>query len=395
MKCNPILLDGISDTGRILDRIESQAGDPKDEAWLQALIHTRPELLPVSDFDEGIGDLIPLGREINTSAGPIDLAFTTRQGQLVVVETKLWKNPEKHRVVVAQVIDYAKEMATWSYDDLNSAVIAAARGMKESPARSIQDRIAPLFADSKRDFHEFQESLIASLNHGRFLLLIVGDRISPNVAMLSAAIHGAPGLEFQFGLVELQMHPMQADQDWPLLIVPEIVGRTVEETRAVVKVQYEKSQPEVEVVVSADGNEKQAKSKTSLTNLRAQLPEDMQPVFEHWCEVWREKGYAFNFGIWGIGFHAPIRGVLRSVFNLDPDQISVRYLRKYKSIELTPEQYRTYLDDLDAVPVARERIAAGHRVIPLHMITADDYDAIFRVNVKLADTLADKENTES
>jgi hypothetical protein len=34
-----------------------------------------------------------------------------------VVETKLWRNPEAHRSVVAQIIDYAKDLSKMSFED--------------------------------------------------------------------------------------------------------------------------------------------------------------------------------------------------------------------------------------------------------------------------------------
>jgi len=43
----------------------------------------------------------------------------------------LWKNPEKHRKVVAQIIDYAKELATWDYDELSTSVRAASGNRRE------------------------------------------------------------------------------------------------------------------------------------------------------------------------------------------------------------------------------------------------------------------------
>jgi hypothetical protein len=390
MKCNPILLTGIEDRGRLLDRIESRPNDTKDEAWLQALIYARPELLPVSDFDESLGDLIPLGREISNPSGYIDALFTTGQGQLVIVETKLWKNPEKHREVVVQIIDYAKELANWSYDDLDSAAISAARAGKESRALSIQERVTPHLTDSGMQFDEFQELLIENMASGRFLLLIVGDRISPNVALLSAAIHGVPGLEFQFGLVELQMHQLDEGRDWPLLIVPEIVGRTVEETRAVVKIQYKEERPQVDVAVPAEADSAAKREKVSLESLQMQLPEDMQAVFEQWSARWQERGWTFNFGTWGIGFHAPIEGSPRSIFEVYPDGITLRTNEKRKSIDPDPEQYKAYLENLSSVPKARERLAAGHRKIQLKMLTAVDYDTIFQANFSYAEMVADK-----
>lgn len=52
MKCNPVILNSKDNIGHPLERIESKAGDEKDEAWLQDLIYTRPELLPVTEFDD-------------------------------------------------------------------------------------------------------------------------------------------------------------------------------------------------------------------------------------------------------------------------------------------------------------------------------------------------------
>ncbi len=86
-----------------------------------------PELLPVSEFDDDYFPAIPLGREVATGCGPIDNLYISPTGGLTLVETRLWKNPDKHRTVVAQILDYANEVATWDYDRLAEAVLAAAR----------------------------------------------------------------------------------------------------------------------------------------------------------------------------------------------------------------------------------------------------------------------------
>ena len=101
MKFSPIILDSVTDSGRHLNRIESQAKDEKTEGWLQQLIFEHPDLLPVDEFDESFAPLIPIGREVATKSGAIDNLYISPVGRLTIVETKLWKNPEKHRTVVA------------------------------------------------------------------------------------------------------------------------------------------------------------------------------------------------------------------------------------------------------------------------------------------------------
>ena len=93
-------------------------------------------------------------------------------------------------------------------------------------------------------------SLSHTLQGGEFLLLIVGDRISANVALLTEAISGTPGLDFRLGLVELQLYPLAHDTDWPLIVVPDVVGRTIEKTRGVIKIQYLKEKPSITVEIS-------------------------------------------------------------------------------------------------------------------------------------------------
>src|SRR3546814_2517964 len=65
-----------------------------DETWLQALIHDHPEILPIIDIEPGFGDLIPMAREVPCRHGLIDNLFVTPSGDIVLVEAKLWRNPE-------------------------------------------------------------------------------------------------------------------------------------------------------------------------------------------------------------------------------------------------------------------------------------------------------------
>lgn len=89
------------------------------EERLQNLLFEHPDLLPVADVESAFSPLISIGREIPTNVGPIDNMFISPQGYLTIVETKLWRNPEARREVVGQIVDYAKEVSKWSFDDLD------------------------------------------------------------------------------------------------------------------------------------------------------------------------------------------------------------------------------------------------------------------------------------
>jgi hypothetical protein len=74
--------------------------DRFDERFIQELLVTYPELLPVAQFRPDIGDLVCIGREVPTrDSGTIDNLYLSTAGYVVVVETKLWRNPQSRREV--------------------------------------------------------------------------------------------------------------------------------------------------------------------------------------------------------------------------------------------------------------------------------------------------------
>jgi RecB family endonuclease NucS len=93
------------------------------EKFLQELINGSPHLLPFDEIDSGLDtEFFSFGREIRTKAGPIDNLLGDSRGEIVIVETKLWRNPESRRKVVAQIFDYMKELTKWNFEQLDSVV---------------------------------------------------------------------------------------------------------------------------------------------------------------------------------------------------------------------------------------------------------------------------------
>ncbi|MFQ3675128.1 MAG: hypothetical protein SNJ64_01125 [Endomicrobiia bacterium] len=92
----------ISKNGKNAQKIDKSTF--KKEDYLQKYIHDNPESIPLYDIKEDIRLLI-LAREFPTDSGPIDALGVDKDGKIYLVETKLYKNPDK-RLVVAQVLDY-------------------------------------------------------------------------------------------------------------------------------------------------------------------------------------------------------------------------------------------------------------------------------------------------
>lgn len=222
------------------------------ESWLQELLFTHPALIPFHDLEPIFSDSIPLVRELPTAAGPLDLLYMNSMGFMTLVETKLWRSPEARRSVVAQIIDYAKEMAFWSYEDLVSAVRKA--GMK-----SKNDPLIDLFRElegEEFDDRRFIDSVSSNLRQGRSLLLIIGDGIQEGVEQMTSFLQQTPQLGFNLNLLEIGLYrEHSADKDF-LFVQPRILARTREINRATVEIKVTVQPTDIQVTIPPESDQK-------------------------------------------------------------------------------------------------------------------------------------------
>lgn len=216
--CAPVLLtsDG---RGEALVPVGQQAGDGMvTEADIQALVHAHPGSLPIAEIDPMFAGAVPVCTELNTPAGAIDNLLITPSGLPVLVECKLWRNPEGRREVVGQILDYAKELTRWSSSDLQREV---SRRLKRD-GNPLLDLMRVI--DPRLDEVQFNDALTANLRRGRFLLLIVGDGIREGVKAIAEYLQAHAGLHFSLGLVEMPIHLMP---DGARLVAPRVLARAV------------------------------------------------------------------------------------------------------------------------------------------------------------------------
>lgn len=202
-----------------------------DEDWLQAFVYEHPAAIPVDEIEPAFGPLLPLCRELPTDAGPVDLAFVNPVGLITLVECKLWKNPEARRQVIGQILDYAKEVARWDFDRLQSAV-RTARG----------DQGISLWAEARQgddslDEGQFVDAVSRNLRRGRFLLLLLGDGIRESTSRIAEYLDEHAHLNFALGLVEMGVYRLPDRGDASYVVLPRVVAQTVEIDKAVVRIE--------------------------------------------------------------------------------------------------------------------------------------------------------------
>jgi len=215
------------------------------EEWLQKLLFENPTILPFSDLEPAFDGSIPIVRELATNAGSVDLVYVNSKGYITLVETKLWRNPEARRSVVAQLIDYAKEIAALSYQEFVAAIKKS-----DTNGDTTGDPLINRFSDIEGD--DFDETLFIdrvtrNLQKGRFLLLIVGDGIQEGVEKMADFLQQTPHLGYSLGLVELAVYREGPEQKGALYIQPKILARTREIVRAIVELKIPASYSDISV----------------------------------------------------------------------------------------------------------------------------------------------------
>ena len=71
------------------------------------------------------------------------MAHSRDNGDLIIVECKLWRNPDARRKVIGQILDYAKDLSNMNYSQLESGVLRVT-GEDNS---SIYDKMLKHFPD--------------------------------------------------------------------------------------------------------------------------------------------------------------------------------------------------------------------------------------------------------
>ena len=214
--------------GSVASRFRSSTDGIKyDEAFLEELIFANPSMLPIHELDHSYINPIPVCTQLSTGTGVLDALFVTETGRLVIVEAKLWRNPESRRKVVAQILEYAAELSNWAYEDLEREVLKRTR-KRQSLFRMVLPQA------NEEDEARFVDSVTRSLEHGRFLLLICGDGIREGLGNIAEFIDQHTTLDFTFGLIEFAIFD---SGDNRYIVHPRVLTKTITVRRQVITIE--------------------------------------------------------------------------------------------------------------------------------------------------------------
>jgi hypothetical protein len=159
--------------------------------------------------------------------------YVTPAGDIIVAETKLWRNPQARREVVGQIIDYAKDLSAWNYEELEAAIRRTQVGRSSEKQIKLYDFVMTA-GDAEIDEAQFIDAVSRNLRRGRLLLLIVGDGIQQGAENITAFLQQHAGLHFTLGLIELAVFTLPAGG---YLVQPRILARTTNIDRGIVTIE--------------------------------------------------------------------------------------------------------------------------------------------------------------
>lgn len=206
----------ISESGSKAVKVDKSTFAKEDH--LQQYIYDNPESIPLYDIKEDIRLLI-LAREFPTNSGPIDAIGVDQYGELYIVETKLFKNPDK-RTVISQALDYGA--ALWKHaNDFNEFMSTLNLQAERVFRQSVSQKIEEFFGLSKTEVEQTIQKMQSNLNDGVFHFVVLMDQLDDRLKDLILYVN--QNSQFDIYAVELEYYKHESFE----IIIPRIFGAEV------------------------------------------------------------------------------------------------------------------------------------------------------------------------
>jgi hypothetical protein len=206
-----------------------------NENWLQQLIAAHPNIVPFAELVEPtFATATSICTELPIAGNYLDNLLATDSGGIVLVECKLWRNPEARRSVIGQILDYATELSKWDYEKLDVAVRRARPPHGVSKETNLFTRAKSSEGLEEKDF---VDEVTRNLKRGRFLLLVIGDGIREGLESMAGFLQSHAGLRFTLGVAEMAVYQLPNGH---YLAQPRVLAHTVMIERGVVDLRDER-----------------------------------------------------------------------------------------------------------------------------------------------------------
>ena len=210
----------ISENGKKAQKIDKSEFEKED--YLQNYIHENPESIPVYEIEEN-KRLFVVAREFSTESGPIDALAIDKDGDIYVVETKLYDNPDK-RKVVAQALDYGASL--WRHSDYNEFISKINNEINNKFKISFEEKIKDFFATDDEQVIAILDAIKRNLQQGNIKFVILMDAIEDRLKDLIVYIN--QNSQFDIYAVQMEYYKFEKYE----IMIPKLSGVEVKKSVA-------------------------------------------------------------------------------------------------------------------------------------------------------------------
>jgi len=203
----------ISKSGENAVKVERSSFD--DEDCLQQYICKNPDSVPLEGIKENIRLLI-LAREFPAGSGLIDALGVDKEGEIYIVETKLYKNPDK-RAVVAQVLDYGASL--WKYgQNFDEFISRVEDRLNTAQHVSLNERLREFYELDEAETDSFRQKMRQHLNEGSFKFVVLMDTLHEGLKDLVVFLN--QNTRFSLFAVEVEYYKHEGFE----IVIPKLFG---------------------------------------------------------------------------------------------------------------------------------------------------------------------------
>jgi hypothetical protein len=241
----------ITKDGKEMKKVEKSNFEKED--YLQNYIHENPESIPVYEIAED-KKLFVVARELSTESGPIDALAIDKDGDIYVVETKLYKNPDK-RTVVAQALDYGASM--WKHtNDFDEFINIIDKEVQDKFKMTFQEKAKTFFEIDEEQTNLMLENMKFNLKDGNIKFVILMDSMDERLKDL--IIYVNQNSRFDIYAVQLEYYKFQEYE----IMIPKMFGvevkKNVRNSSNSTRFTWDKDGVRKEIEKTADKNIKDA-----------------------------------------------------------------------------------------------------------------------------------------
>ena len=263
----------VTQQGKNAEKLEKTSF--KDENYLQNYIYENPDSVPLYEIDESIRLLI-LAREFPTNSGPIDAIGIDDKGEIYIIETKLYKNPDK-RLVVAQVLDYGAALS-FNYRGFSEFLQVLETKVSQQFGTNLHQKTNDFFGLSDDTTVEVVENMKANFDKGKFRFVVLMDNLEKRLKDLIVFLN--QNSRFDIYGVELEYYKYK---DFEIMI-PKLFGAEVKK--------------KINVAFTSGGARRKWDENSFFEEIKNKLPQDQLTTIQDLYEFSKKTADKIT---WGTG----------------------------------------------------------------------------------------------